>query len=131
MCGGVGRCTGGGVFAIMAPSFMESQAKEFRCRRCGACCRVPGYVRVSDEDVEALAEALGLTLEAFVERHTDLSPGRTGLVLKGAPEAPCRFLTEGNLCRVHAARPRQCRDYPARWRSSDIEAVCLAARSEK
>lgn len=110
---------------------MESRAEDFRCRRCGACCRVPGIVRVSDEDVDALAAALGMSPEAFVERHADLAPGRTGLALKGEPEAPCRFLAEDNLCRVHAARPKQCRDYPARWRSADIEAVCPAARSKK
>ncbi len=124
-------CARKGAFRYNDRVVMESQAGIFRCRRCGACCRVPGYVRVSDEDVVALAGLLGMTPEAFAEEHTELSPGRTGLVLKGRPEAPCRFLTAGNLCRVHAARPRQCRDYPARWRSADIEAVCRAARSEE
>ncbi len=101
----------------------------FACQRCGACCRVPGYVRVSEADVEALAGALGMSVEAFIEGYTVLSPSRTGLVLKGEPEGACMFLTEENLCRVHEARPQQCRDYPERWRSEDIEAVCLARRS--
>lgn len=127
----IGPCARKGVFRYNGRVVMESQVGVFRCRRCGACCRVPGYVRVSDEDVVALAGLLGMTPEAFAEEHTELSPGRTGLVLKGRPEAPCRFLTAENLCRVHAARPRQCRDYPARWRSADIEAVCRAARSEE
>ncbi len=100
----------------------------FHCRRCGACCRVPGYVRVSEEDAERLASVLGMTTEAFIEQYTELSPTRSGLVLKGEPLGSCCFLSEENLCRVHEGRPQQCRDYPERWRSEDIEAVCLARR---
>ena len=107
---------------------MELSSDTFVCQRCGACCRVPGYVRLTDEDVDALAAALGLSVEAFIEAYTELSPTRSGLVLKGDTNAPCRFLTEDNLCQVHVARPQQCRDYPERWRSAEIEAVCLAER---
>lgn len=106
----------------------ETQVQDFVCKRCGACCRVPGYVRVTEADADALAAALGLPVEQFLAEYTELSPSRTGLVLKSPPEAPCLFLTETNLCRVHAARPQQCRDYPSRWRSAEIEAVCQAVR---
>ncbi len=101
----------------------------FECKRCGACCRVPGYVRLTEADILALSHTLGLSPEAFIETWTALSPTRSGLVIKAEPSAPCPFLTEDNLCRVHAARPQQCRDYPERWRSDEIEAVC-AARKE-
>jgi Fe-S-cluster containining protein len=110
---------------------MELASDVFVCQRCGACCRVPGFVRLTDEDVDALAGALGLSVDAFIEAYTDLSPTRSGLVLKGEPNAPCRFLTAENLCQVHMARPQQCRDYPERWRSADIEAVCLAERMRR
>ena len=117
----------GGFFATLI-RVMELSSDTFVCQRCGACCRVPGYVRLTDEDVDALAAALGLSVEAFIEAYTELSPTRSGLVLKGDTNAPCRFLTEDNLCQVHVARPQQCRDYPERWRSAEIEAVCLAER---
>lgn len=107
---------------------MNKTTKPFVCQRCGACCRVPGYVRLTDADVDALATDLGLSVEAFIEAYTDLSPTRSGLVLKGDTSAPCQFLTADNLCRVHRARPQQCRDYPVRWRSEAIEAVCEAQR---
>lgn len=117
-------------FAIMEA--MEQQGEDsFVCRQCGACCRVPGYVRVTEADCQAMAEALGLSVEAFIEEHTDLAPLRNGLVLKGESNAPCRFLTEDNLCRVHSAAPKQCRDYPTRWRSEAIEAVCAARREDR
>ncbi|MBQ9694419.1 MAG: YkgJ family cysteine cluster protein [Kiritimatiellae bacterium] len=110
---------------------MDEQNPNFVCQRCGACCRVPGYVRLTPEDVDALAAVLGLTVEVFIDTFTDLSPTRSGLVLKGDPQAPCRFLTEDNLCRVHRARPQQCRDYPERWRSDEIETVCAAKRMQQ
>jgi Fe-S-cluster containining protein len=110
---------------------MKSPDEIFVCQRCGACCRVPGFVRLTEADVDALSAALGLAVEAFLEGYTDLSPTRSGLVLKGEPHAPCRFLTEDNLCQVHLARPQQCRDYPERWRSADIEAVCLAEQRRR
>ena len=117
-----------GVFFATLIRVMELSSDTFVCQRCGACCRVPGYVRLTDKDVDALAAALGLSVEAFIEAYTELSPTRSGLVLKGDTNAPCRFLTEDNLCQVHVARPQQCRDYPERWRSAEIEAVCLAER---
>lgn len=117
-----------GVFFATLIRVMELSSDTFVCQRCGACCRVPGYVRLTDKDVDALAAALGLSVAAFIEAYTELSPTRSGLVLKGDTNAPCRFLTEDNLCQVHVARPQQCRDYPERWRSAEIEAVCLAER---
>jgi Fe-S-cluster containining protein len=86
---------------------------------------------LTDADVDALAADLAMSVEAFIEAYTDLSPTRSGLVLKGETTAPCQFLTEDNLCRVHRARPQQCRDYPERWRSAEIEAVCAAARTQR
>jgi Fe-S-cluster containining protein len=67
---------------------MELASDVFVCQRCGACCRVPGFVRLTDEDVDALAGALGLSADAFIEAYTDLSRTRSGLVLKGEPNAP-------------------------------------------
>lgn len=108
---------------------MEGCIKDFVCQQCGACCRVPGIVRLTDEDVDRLAHHLNLDVETFIETYTDLSPSRTGLILKGETMGPCLFLTEKNQCRVHKARPQQCRDYPERWRSDEIEAVCKAMRN--
>ena len=72
---------------------MRVSANDFVCQCCGACCKVPGYVRLTEADVEAMAGELGLTEEAFIEAYTELSPTRSGLVLKGDPAAPCCFLT--------------------------------------
>lgn len=110
---------------------MESDGtRKFVCRGCGACCRVPGLVRLAEGDAEALAGFLGMEVGAFVNAYAELTPSRTGLALRGDPEGPCLFLGADNRCRVYAARPRQCRDYPERWRSAAIEAVCAGRRNE-
>lgn len=109
---------------------MEDLSTHFICQQCGACCRVPGVVRITDADADRLAQFLKLDVTTFIADYTELSPSRTGLVLKGEHKGPCIFLTADNRCCVHRARPQQCRDYPTRWRSDDIEAVCKAIRTE-
>lgn len=86
----------------------------FRCRRCGACCRWPGAVRLFAADVERLAAALGLETGAFTERFCRLAPNRAHLVLAERADGACVFL-EGNDCRVYEARPTQCRAFPVHW----------------
>ncbi len=87
----------------------------FVCHGCGACCRWPGIVRLTDEDVAALAAFLGTDEETFIRQSTALAPDRRSLILDMPAADPCRFLTPDNRCRVYPARPRQCRDFPNTW----------------
>jgi hypothetical protein len=83
----------------------------FRCLRTGGCCRSVepyGYVYVTLDDRRRLARHLGLTTAAFTRRYCARTDGE--LHLKH-PERDCCFL-EGTRCRVHAARPLQCRAWP-------------------
>ncbi len=88
----------------------------FVCRRCGACCRWPGSVLLEPADVAAAAAALGLAEDAFVQRHAALARNRAQLTLKEAPDGACEFLDADGQCRIYAARPKQCRDFPRGWR---------------
>ena len=88
----------------------------FVCRQCGACCRWPGSVLLETTDAEAAAAALGLTAAEFIERHAALARNRAQLTLKEAPDGACEFLKADGRCRIYAARPRQCRDFPHGWR---------------
>lgn len=85
------------------------------CQRCGNCCRWPGFVRVSDEEIDAIAKFLGLTPREFIERHTELRSGRGGLRLKSRPDGSCIFLEGVNTCVIQSVKPRQCRDFPNKW----------------
>ena len=44
---------------------------QFSCTACGKCCKGPrqGYVWVDDDEIRALAEAVGLSLNAFGRRY--------------------------------------------------------------
>ncbi len=78
---------------------------------CGACCTRHGdydYVYLDPDDVDRLASELGLSREAFLERHTVEDDGYLALRMEG-PECP--FL-RGTACGVYAARPSQCRTFP-------------------
>ena len=88
----------------------------FVCRQCGACCRWPGSVLLETTDAEAAAAALGLTAAEFIERHAALARNRAQLTLKEAADGACEFLEADGRCRIYAARPRQCRDFPQGWR---------------
>ena len=86
----------------------------FSCRRCGACCRAPGYVYLTQADVARLAATLDMTEEEFAGRHAELGPNRAQLRLAGGVRGACMFL-RGKNCRVYDARPEQCRQFPLAW----------------
>ena len=98
----------------------------YQCQRCGNCCRWPGSVRLTEEDLGRLAGFLGVELADFVEEYTDLHPNRQGLVLKNQPDGACVFLEGKNTCRVQAAKPFQCRGFPNTWNFPGWREVCEA-----
>lgn len=87
----------------------------FECTRCGHCCTAPGAVRVTDDEIEALARRLELSPAEFREAHTRrLRGGEVSLREKSSGE--CVFYDRRAGCTVYAARPRQCRSWPF-WRA--------------
>lgn len=100
----------------------------FRCRRCGACCRVPGYVALAPGEAEAIAAFLGLDVYAFTERYTALTFNRRDLSLIEGEEGRCIFLQDDNTCRIQPVKPEQCKGFPFLWRSKQLERACPALR---
>lgn len=104
--------------------------QDFKCQRCGACCRIPdGIVRVSEAEIRAMASFLGESEEAFIETRTELAPDRRSLMLRSEPDGTCCFYRENAGCLVHPVKPEQCRTFPFRWRNPDSFAVCPALRA--
>ena len=102
----------------------------FHCQRCGNCCRQPGEVRLTDAECVAIARMLGLSEPVFTERYTQLREDRGGLALVERPDGACVFLEgDPSACRIQAAKPQQCRDFPFTWRYENLEQVCPASRS--
>ena len=84
----------------------------FECTQCGACCSgEPGYVWVSDEEIEALANHMGLEVGAF-ERKFVRELGSDKSLIE-YPDGDCILLDPvTRKCQVYEARPVQCRTWP-------------------
>ena len=81
----------------------------FQCTRCGNCCTgTGGTIRVSEDEIEALAEQLDLEVAQFRETFTRrLRDGAVSLREKSSRE--CVFYDRSGGCKVYERRPRQCR----------------------
>lgn len=100
----------------------------YLCRRCGACCRWPGFVRLEDASIKTISAFLGIDERTFVERYTDLLPSRTGLMLKSRPDHSC-ILYDGAACLIHPVKPPRCREFPDSWNFPGWRQICRAVRS--
>ena len=71
-----------------APWYRDGLA--FSCTRCGACCTgAPGYVWVSPEEIDRLAEFRGETVEQFAAKFVRRVGDRYSLIEK--PGGDCIF----------------------------------------
>jgi len=97
---------------------MLSRPHRFVCVRCNQCCGgQPGYVWLSQKDLEALSNYLHVSKRTFAfEYCRPVNIGITlTLSLKEKENHDCIFLgREG--CVVYEVRPAQCRTYPF-WES--------------
>lgn len=88
------------------------QGLRFKCTGCGKCCSgSPGYVFLTDDDIEKLTAHLGITQEEFIKKYTKTFHGKLSL-RDDTPGYGCIFLKEGKSCSVYHARPMQCKTYP-------------------
>lgn len=82
----------------------------FACRRgCVDCCTEPGFVYLTEEDLKRAAALLRLTPREFEKRYVYRTQHL--LRLRKPRGAQCPFLEPGG-CRIHAAKPTQCRAFP-------------------
>ena len=104
---------------------MIHEVNDFLCERCGNCCRGEGVVRVTLQDARCIAGFLEITVQEFYHCYTIRINDEYWL--KDKPNQDCIFLND-NDCRVHQVKPRQCRDFPRKWRTSDIALYCMAIK---
>jgi Fe-S-cluster containining protein len=92
-------------------SHWYEQGLNFQCTECGKCCTgAPGYVWVNEEEMEAMATFLNISLSEFIKKYTRRIGNRTSL-LESKKNFDCIFLKD-RKCTVYGARPTQCRTYP-------------------
>lgn len=91
-----------------------AEGLRFKCTECGACCSGgPGYTWVNPEEIQAMAQHLGLSVEEFGKQYLRKVDGRYALLerknLQG--DYDCIFLKD-KKCQLYHLRPKQCRTFP-------------------
>ena len=88
---------------------------QFTCvEGCNYCCSCePGYVFLSQEDLQILLKFTAMSEEQFIATYCRRIPmGSFSMIsLLERDNYDCIFLTKGG-CSVYNARPLQCRTYP-------------------
>jgi Fe-S-cluster containining protein len=84
--------------------------KQIDCTTCANCCRC-SIVPVSGREIANIAAHLGATPETVFRACTVPDPEAPSRRILASSRQGCVFLT-GNLCRIYAARPDACRDFP-------------------
>lgn len=86
----------------------------FECQGCNYCCSgEPGYVFLSEDDIQSMSSFLGLDRQSFIDTYCRLiDMGSFKMVsLLEKDNYDCIFLCQKG-CKVYEARPQQCRTYP-------------------
>ena len=106
------------------------EGKKWLCQRCGNCCRWPGLVRVTDQEVDTIANFLEIPVSTFLEEYTEITPDRRGLTIISKEDKSCLFLEEPNICKINDVKPIQCSGFPNTWNFPGWEKKCEAVLIE-
>jgi uncharacterized protein len=103
---------------------------KFACTGCGACCTgAPGYVWVTQAEIQTLAAVLGVDVETFQQQYVRNVGIRKSLLERA--NGDCVFLDAASRkCRLYQSRPRQCRTWPF-WASNLSTPAAWEATSER
>jgi hypothetical protein len=88
----------------------------FTCTRCGKCCTgEPGFVWVTDDELEAIARFREEPVAEVMQLYTRRSKGRR--TLREKANGDCVFFDREQGCTIYPVRPPQCRTWPF-WESN-------------
>jgi Fe-S-cluster containining protein len=88
----------------------EEILKLFKCQQSGNCCRYPGFVYVTPENIKRMSAILNLSEEEFFKEYVQIQNGWPIIASKTFHQN-C-FLDCNNKCKVYEGRPDPCKSYP-------------------
>lgn len=103
--------------------------EHFECIRCGRCCEWSGDVRLTEQEIDIIAQFLKIGVDTFLAEYTRLAHDRKNLsLIEKDPSKHCIFYTDSPpSCLIQPVKPQHCRDFPYLWRFPDWEIACLGA----
>src|ERR1044072_7741905 len=113
----------------MEPKPWYSNGLRLQCTGCGNCCRNHGeysFVNLTEVELRAIPQYLGITREEFLDRYCTKEPGSLWTLRMDSPACP--FLDADNRCSIYPVRPMQCAR-PGRARSRIVARASTAASS--
>ena len=113
------------------PEDYPFQFNQEACNTCnGKCCRVGGYVWITQEELEEIAEFRKMDLDRFYTEYVRLVQGKLSLQerLINGEYICCLFDPIDNKCTIYQYRPQQCKTYPFweqyKWNPTRIQEAC-------
>jgi len=92
---------------------MKTTISSQMCKSCAECCKHFAFVELSHDEINALEEFTGLTLDAFTNPKGKDSEEH---FLAFKENGDCFFLKPNNdnyACSVYETRPAICKNYPS------------------
>lgn len=89
---------------------------QFKCRKCGKCCKHQDTILFNPGDIFNIARKLQITPEAVIKEYAETYIGSASripvvhMVPRGKSKA-CPFLKDG-LCSIHDCKPTVCALFP-------------------
>jgi uncharacterized protein len=84
----------------------------FECTGCGKCCTgAPGYVWVTEKEIEAIASYLKISVQEFGKKYLRRIDNRYSLIER-SKTYDCVFLEDKTKCKIYPVRPTQCQTFP-------------------
>lgn len=105
---------------------LDTPKTTYLCQRCGNCCRWPGDVIITPEEVSAIAAHVGMAESEFIQQRTRLSANRRHLSIIEKEDGSCFYLEGLNTCLIQAVKPHQCKGFPNDWRFDGWREKCEA-----
>ena len=82
----------------------------FECKKCGTCCYGKGGIFVRDDEIERIADFLGIDPSSFVSRFCNEKYGRFSI--KSGEDGYCVFFDKERQCTIHPVNPTPCSSWP-------------------